>query len=78
MAVSYTRLSEDLGSHDLVQQAPLAGNYAGLRLPEIPVERILDHAEYWKWEMQMGMVIVIVVYASSDKNFLQKNLPVGM
>ena len=42
-------LSHDLLSHGLVRQAFLAGNYAVPRLPEIPVEKILDHAEYWKW-----------------------------
>ena len=49
MALSYTRTREDLLSHDLVRQALLAGDYAVPRLPEIPVEKILDHAEYWKW-----------------------------
>ena len=49
MAGSYTRSREDLVSHDVVRQALLAGDYAVPRLPEIPVEKILDHAEYWKW-----------------------------
>ena len=46
---SHGLLSHDLVSHGLVRQALLAGNYAVPRLPEIPVEKILDHAEYWKW-----------------------------
>ena len=46
---SHELLSHDLLSHDLVRQALLAGEYAVPRLPEIPVDKILDHAEYWKW-----------------------------
>ena len=49
MAVSYTHFRKDLLSHDCVRHALLDGNYALPRLPEIPVEKILDHAEYWKW-----------------------------
>ena len=49
MASFYIRSSEDLLSHDLVREALLAGNYAVPRLPDIPVEKILDYAEYWKW-----------------------------
>ena len=41
--------SQDLSSHDLVPQASLSGDYASTPLPALPLDNILDCAEYWKW-----------------------------
>ena len=41
--------SQDLESYDLVRQAFLFGDYACPPLPALPLDKILDYAEYWKW-----------------------------
>ena len=65
--------SQDLASHDLVRQAFLSGDYASTPLPALPLDEILDYAEYWKWIE--GSTRRVVYYTRSYPAYLRLSVP---